>query len=74
MQAPIERFLSLPDIIGSRVRNIPAILPLSRTAWLDGVRAGKFPKPISLSPRRVAWRETEIRALVDRLLVDEREV
>jgi prophage regulatory protein len=40
------------------------IFPVSRSAWLAGVKAGRYPAPVRLSTRRVAWRAEEIRALV----------
>lgn len=35
---------------------------LSRTTAWRLQKAGGFPRPVAISPRRVAWRETEIRA------------
>ncbi len=46
---------------------LPVVLskiPVSRSHWLAGVRAGRFPAPVRLSPRCVAWRAEDIRALV----------
>lgn len=33
---------------------------LSRASIYRRVQAGEFPKPVKLSPRRVAWREDEL--------------
>ena len=47
---------------------LPAVLevvPLSRSGWLAGVKAGKFPAPVRLSERVVAWRASDIQALID---------
>lgn len=41
--------------------------PVSRSLWLAGVREGKYPKPIRLSKRRIAWRPDDIHALVQKL-------
>jgi prophage regulatory protein len=49
------------------LQNVLRHLSLSRTAWLAGVKSGKFPQPIRLSTRRVAWRSSEIIALIDKL-------
>lgn len=46
---------------------LPLVLkafPVSRSAWLAGVKAGRYPAPVRLSPRSVAWRSEDIRALV----------
>jgi prophage regulatory protein len=43
---------------------IPAIIPVRKSAWWDGVKAGRYPKPVKLGPRVTAWRVEEIRALI----------
>jgi len=61
--------LRLPQIIGRPARGnrpaIPALIPVSKTAWWAGVKAGRYPKPIKLSPRVTVWRAADIRALID---------
>lgn len=41
-------------------------IPVSKSTWWAGVKDGRFPKPIKLSPRVTVWRETEVLALLDR--------
>ena len=41
-------------------------IPISRSAWLSGVRRGIYPPPVRLSTRRVAWKSVDIDALIDR--------
>lgn len=65
MQTEENRFLRLPQIIGSADRGIPPIIPVSRTTWFAGVKAGRFPKPVRLAPRVTAWRASEIFALIE---------
>jgi len=62
-------FIRLPAIIGNQKSTPPIqpLIPISRTSWLDGVKSGKFPKPVKLGARSVAWRVADIRALVERL-------
>lgn len=43
-----------------RLWQVLDLIPISRTAWLNGVRDGRFPSPVVLGPRTVAWRHTEI--------------
>ena len=43
---------------------IPDILPVSKSHFWAGVKSGKYPKPIKLSARVTAWRESDILALV----------
>ena len=59
--------LSLPQIVGDRKRNIPPLVPICRSSWWAGVKEGKYPRPVRISPRRVAWRASDIVALLDRL-------
>ena len=66
MQIPEKGFLRLSQIIGNpkAVPPIPAIIPISKSAWWDGVRTGRFPKSVKLGPRVTAWRVEDIRALI----------
>lgn len=46
---------------------LPVVLqkiPVSKSGWFAGVRAGRYPKPVKLGARAVAWRAVDIRALV----------
>lgn len=60
-------FYRIKDIIGDRKNGISAMLPISKEAWYQGIRAGRFPKPVKLAPKTSAWRRADIEALVDRL-------
>ena len=42
----------------------PAIFPVKKSCWWDGVKNGRFPKPVKLGPRVTAWRVEDIRALI----------
>ena len=59
MEKREESFLRLPQVL--------AIFPISRSAWWQGCKDGKYPKPIILGPRTTVWKATEIHALVDKL-------
>ena len=46
---------------------LPVVLqkiPVSKSGWFAGIRAGRYPKPVQLGARAVAWRASDIRALV----------
>lgn len=45
---------------------LPAIIPVSRTTWLNGVKSGRYPQPVKISARTVAWRVEDIRTLIER--------
>jgi len=62
-------YLRLPQIIGDpkSVPPIPPLIPVSKSTWWQGVRTGRFPKPVKLGPRTTAWRIEAVRALIERL-------
>lgn len=41
-------------------------IPVGRSTWWAGVKDGRFPKPVKLSPRITAWRAEDIRALIEK--------
>ncbi|WP_083463736.1 helix-turn-helix transcriptional regulator [Prosthecomicrobium hirschii] len=41
-------------------------IPVGKSTWWEGVRTGRYPKPVKLGPRITAWRAEDIRALVER--------
>ena len=63
---PETGFLRLPQIIGDPKAKppIPAIIPVSKSTWWSGVRDGRYPAAVKLSPRSTAWRVDDIRALI----------
>lgn len=40
-------------------------IPVGKSTWWEGVKSGRFPRPVKLGPRVTAWRVEDIRALVD---------
>jgi prophage regulatory protein len=66
-QLPEVGFLKIQQIIGNKKTNTPAILPVGRTTFLNGVKSGKYPKPVKLGARSVAWRVADIKDLLERL-------
>jgi prophage regulatory protein len=62
---PETGFLRLPQIVGDRKAGIPALIPVSRSTWWDGVKAGRYPASVRIGQRAVAWRVEDIRALIE---------
>lgn len=62
---PETGFLRLPQIIGNAKAEppIPPIIPVKKSCWWDGVKSGRFPKPVKLG-RCTMWRVEDIRALI----------
>ena len=56
---PREGFIRLPQVLN--------VLGMSKTSFMDGVRAGRFPAQVKLGPRMSAWRVEDIRELIARL-------
>lgn len=47
-----------------RLPQVLALVPVSRATWYTGVKNSRYPKPVSLGPRCVAWRASDIAKLV----------
>ena len=60
-------FLRQKHILGDKKAKppIPAIIPVGHTAWWDGIRAGRYPKPYKLGPRVTVWLADDIRQLIE---------
>jgi len=58
--------LELREIIGNRSSDPTSkgLFPVSRSTWYRGIRAGIYPRPIQLSPRRVGWHRLQIESLI----------
>lgn len=57
---PSEKLLRYPDV---RAR-----LPMSRSSWYEGIKAGRYPPPVKLGPKMSAWREADIDELIQSLI------
>lgn len=67
---PPTGYLRILQIIGSRKKNppIPALIPVGRTTWLDGVKSGRYPQPVKgLGKRITVWRVEDILAFIDEI-------
>jgi prophage regulatory protein len=60
-------YLRLRQIIGDKKADppIPGPFPVSKSTWWQGVRSGRFPKPVKLGPKITAWRVEDIRRLIE---------
>lgn len=47
-----------------RLREVLRRVPVSRSTWYAGIAQGRFPRPVRLGARSVAWRASDIDALV----------
>jgi len=58
-------FLRISQIVGDQKRGFPPIIPIGKSSWWAGVKAGKYPKPIKLGARTTVWRAEDIYALIN---------
>lgn len=65
-QLPETGFLRLTQIIGDPRAQPPItpLIPVKKTTWWEGVKRGRFPKPVHLSRGITLWRVEDIRALI----------
>lgn len=58
---PEEGFVRLSQFVGPG-----RALPIGRSTWWAGVKTGKYPAPVKLSPRVSVWSVEVIRDLIRR--------
>lgn len=56
---PKAGFLRLPQVL--------QLVPISKSAWWEGCKTGRFPKPVKLGPRTTVWRAEEIMEFIERI-------
>lgn len=57
---------AMPEIGFLRIKEILKIFPIGRSTWWEGVKEGRFPKPIKIGVRTTAWKVEDIRALIEK--------
>lgn len=60
----MKKFDILPETGFLRLPAVLKLIPVGKSTWWDGVKQGRFPKPVKLGPRITAWRAEDIRALI----------
>lgn len=69
-RAQVPEFAGLPESGFVRLKGIlgpNGPIPVSKSTWWDGVKSGRFPKPVKIGPAITAWRVEDIRALIRQL-------
>lgn len=56
---PKSGFVRLDAILGPG-----GAIPVSKSTWWAGVKAGRYPKPVKFGPSITAWRVEDIRSLI----------
>ena len=60
-QLPSEGFVRLSALLAP-----VGPIPVSRSSWWAGVKAGRYPQPKRLGPKITVWDVADIRALIAR--------
>lgn len=58
---------NIPEIGFVRLPQVLEVIPIGKTCWWEGVKAGRFPQPVKLSARCTAWKAEDIRLLIQQL-------
>ena len=61
---PETGLVRLWQIVGDKKKGIPPIIPVSKSSWWEGVKSGRYPKPIKLGERTTCWNVLDIRKLI----------
>lgn len=56
---------TLPEIGFVRLKDILKVFPVSKSTWWLGIKEGRYPKPVKLSPKITAWKAEDIHQLIN---------
>lgn len=48
-----------------RIVQVLQFIPVSRSAWWNGIKSGRYPAPVKLGPAITCWRGSDILALIE---------
>ena len=57
----------IPDTGFVRLTQILEVIPIGKSSWWAGVKAGRYPQPVKLSANCTAWRVEDIHLLIKQL-------
>lgn len=60
-------YIRLSQIIGNPKAGIPALIPVSKSTWYQGIKKGLYPRPRMLSKRCSAYLVSDIIELLRKL-------
>ncbi len=63
----VSPLLKIYQVIGDPKRGIQGLIPVSRSSWYAGIKAGIYPAGVKIGQRSIAWRHADIAALLNRL-------
>lgn len=57
----------IPETGFVRLREVLTVIPVGKSCWWEGVKSGRYPRPVKLSARCTAWKAEDIRILIRQL-------
>lgn len=57
----------LPEVGFLRLPQVLQFIPVSPSSWWQGVREGRFPKPVPIGKRTSVYKAEDIRALIEKI-------
>ena len=57
--------IHIPLVGFLRLYQVLTLIPVGKSSWWRGVKAGRYPKPVKIAPRTSAWRAEDIAVLME---------
>ena len=51
----------------SRIKKVLEKIPVCPSSWWQGVKEGRYPRPVKLGPKTTAWLNDDLNALIESL-------
>lgn len=67
MSIPMQGRTELPEFGFLRLPQVLQLIPISRSAWWQGVKDGRYPASRKIGKNTTAWRAEDIRELIEEL-------
>ncbi|SNR74101.1 transcriptional regulator, AlpA family [Methylobacillus rhizosphaerae] len=61
---------TLPNTGFVRLPQILSVIPVGKSTWWSGVKAGKYPAPIKLGANTTVWKAEDIHDLIAKLAAE----
>ena len=58
---------SIPETGFVRLPQVLSVIPVSKSTWWAGCKAGKFPSPVKLNANCTAWRAEDVHKLIEQI-------
>lgn len=66
-----QQKFALPETGFVRLDAVLAVFPVSKSTWWNGIKEGRYPKPVKISPRCTAWHCEDIWRLLEQVEEEE---